>query len=313
MMSEQARAIRRYVDRNYGDAIRVTDPVHYPNERFWIGELKSDYPRRIRDDRSNQSFVKFLTLNDLGEVKLTDDNRIEATSRDEMIERLRSRLDQWQEKAQRIILASTAKELAPLGAFKDSISPVVLWVRYLARKQKNEITYDQIAREPNPKQSQRWIDFLVQTKLLEPSGNGFTYSNLFASMEKEVMSDPKKTKEDFVNEVVAFLMRDYYNMIRQVFRVSRFETYLHMTICYYAPSIQAERMLYRKEESLLRLYHKWYSRKYSDTRLSNVLDELEQQGILTKVDDYWYGSKEIWAKIKPQLQTIPQEITQRKG
>jgi hypothetical protein len=312
MMSEQARAIRRYVDRSYGDAITVTEPIHYPNGKFWVGELKSDYPRRIRDDKGNQSFLKFLTLRDLGEVKLTDDNHIEATPREELIERLHSRLQQWQEKAQQIILSSTAEELAPLGAFKDSINPIVMWVRYLARK-KNEITYEQITREPNPKQTQRWIDFLVQIKLLEPSSNGFTYSNLFLSMEKEVLSDPTKVREDFVNHVVAFIMRDYYNMIRQVFRVSRFETYLHMTICYYAPSIQAERMLYRKEESLLKLYHKWYSKTYSDPRLSNVLEELEHQKILKKVDDYWYGSEEIWNRIKPQLQTIPQEITQRKG
>lgn len=313
MMSEQARAIRRYVDRNYGDAITVTDPVHYPNEKFWVGELKSDYPRRIRDDRRNESFLKFLTLEDLGEVKLTDDNRIEATPREELIERLRSRLQQWQEKAQQIILSSTAEELAPLGALKDSIGPVVMWVRYLARKQTNEITREQIAREPNPKQTQRWIDFLVQTKLLEPSSNGFTYSNLFASMEKDVLSDPRRDREDFVNRIVAYLMRDHYNMIRQVFRVSRFETYLHMTICYYAPSIQAERMLYRKEDSLLRLYHKWYSKTYSDPRLLNVLEELEHQKILTRVDDYWYGSEEIWNKIKPQLATIPQVIARRKG
>lgn len=312
-MSEQVRAIRRYVDKSYGDAITVTEPVHDPNEKAWVGELKSVYPRRIRDDMANQSFLKFLTLRDLGEVKLTDDNRIEATPREELIERLRSRLQQWQEKAQQIILSSTADELAPFGAFKDSISPIVMWIRYLARKGKNEIAYEQIAREPNPKQTQRWIDFLVQTKLLEPSSNGFTYSNLFLSMEKEVLSDPKKSKEDFVNHVIAFIMREYYPMIRQVFRVSRFETYLHMTTCYYVPSIQAERLLYRREESLLRLYHKWYSRTYSDTRLSNVLEDLEHQRIVKRVGDYWYGTEEIWAKIKPQLLTIPQEITRRKG
>lgn len=312
-MSEPQKAIRRYVDRNYGDAVKVSDPVYDTERRKWVAELESVYPRRIHDDQTNQFFLKFLTLKELGEVTLTEDSRIQATPRDELIFHIRSALRQWQDKAQKVILASAAEELAPLGAFKDSINPIVMWVRYLARGRRNEITFDQIAHEPNPQQTQRWLEFLVQTKLFEHSQNGFSYSNLFTTMEREVLSNPSNTREDFVNQVVALIMREHYPMIRQVFRVSRFETYLHMTICYYAPSIQAERMLHRSEEALLRLYHKWYSRSYSDARLTNVLDDLERQKILARDGDYWYGSAEIWNRIRPQIQSIPVEITRRKG
>ncbi|MDV3276989.1 MAG: hypothetical protein LYZ69_00805 [Nitrososphaerales archaeon] len=309
-MSEPVRKIRRYVDRNYGDTITVADPLYYANQKFWVAELKSDYPRRIRDDKNNQSFVKFLTLRDLGEIRLTDDNRIEATPREELVERLRSRLEQWRETAQQIILSTSSEELAPLGAFKDSINPIVLVIRWLAKKGKHEITNEQLTKEPDPRKMLRWINFLVDIKLLQRSDRGFTYSNLFTEMEKETAGEGT---EHFVNHVVAYIMKDYYHMIRQVFRVSRFETYLHMATCYYAPSIQAERMLYRNEDSLLRLYHKWYSKSFSDLRLSSILDELEHQKIMTWVDDYWYGSSEIWSRIQPLISTIPQVVERRKG
>ncbi len=308
MMSEQVRTIRRYVDRNYGDAITADEPVYYENQKFWIAELKSDYPRMIRDDLKRESFVKFLTLKDLGEIKLTNDNHIIATPREELIERLQSRLRQWQEMAQEIVLSSSADELARLGALKDSIAPIVVVVRYLASKDRHEITDEQVEREHGT--TLKWIEFLVQIKLLDRTDSGFTYSSLFAQLEKETAD---KGVEEFVNHVVAYIMKNYYNTIRQVFRVWRFETYLHAATCYYAPSIQAGRMLHRSEESLMALYHKWYSKTYSILRFQSILQELKNQGVLTQVDGYWYGSNEIWGRLKPLIQTIPEEITTHRG
>ncbi|SRR5487761_37244 len=308
MMSDPVREIRRYVDRNYGDAISTEEPLYYESQKFWVAGLKSDYPRMIHDDYNKESFVKFLTLKDLGEVRLSDDNIITATPREQLIERLQSRLLQWRERAQEIVLSSSAEELAKLGALKDSIAPIVVVVRYLAGKGRHEITKRQL--EGEQRSMLRWMDFLKQIKLLEPTENGFTYSSLFATLEKQTAGNGV---EEFVNHVVAYIMKNYYSTIRQVFKVWRFETFLHAATCYYAPSIQAGRMLYSKETSLLALYHKWYSRSYSDLRFSSILQELKNQRVLTERDGYWYGSDEIWSRLQPLIQSIPQEITIHRG
>lgn len=307
-MSEQARIIRRYVNFNYGDLITVSNPAYYENQRFWVAELKCDYPNVIRDNQNHESFEKYLTLTELGEIRLTDDNHIQATSRDEVIKRLESGLQHWRETAQEIILKTTSEELAPLGAFKDSIYPIVLAIRWLAKGDRNFITYESISKEPAPEKTMRWLRFLAQVKLLESTERGFTYSNLFVSLQKE--SEAKGGGvEEFVNHVVAFIMRDYYTTIRQVFRVSRFEPFLHMETCYYAPSMQAGRLLYRKEESLKALYHKWYSKTFTDYRLSSILDELEANKILEREGQYWHGKDAIWDKLKPEIATFPDVIT----
>lgn len=307
MMSEPVRTIRRYVNRNYGDAVTVDSPVHETDKGLWVAELWSDYPRRIHDDYNKESFVKFLELRELGEIILTEDNRLSATPREELIERLESRLQQWREKAQEIVLASSADELANLQVLKDAIFPITLLVSTLARKGKHEITHEELKKAHV---AERWAEFLVQIKLLKPTESGFTYSSLFTSLEQETATDGK---EEFVNHVVAHIMRNYYNMIRQVFKVWRFETYLHAATCYYAPSIQAGRMLYRNPDSLNKLYHKWYSKSYSDLRLPLVFDELVRQKILTRVNGYLYGSSEIWAKLEPLIPLMPQVITARRG
>src|SRR5487761_725354 len=285
MMSDPVREIRRYVDRNYGDAISTEEPLYYESQKFWVAGLKSDYPRMIHDDYNKESFVKFLTLKDLGEVRLSEDNIITATLREQLIERLQSRLLQWRERAQEIVLSSSAEELAKLGALKDSIAPIVVVVRYLAGKGRHEITKRQL--EGEQRSMLRWMDFLKQIKLLEPTENGFTYSSLFATLEKQTAGNGV---EEFVNHVVAYIMKNYYST-----------------------SIQAGRMLYSKETSLLALYHKWYSRSYSDLRFSSILQELKNQRVLTERDGYWYGSDEISSRLQPLIQSIPQEITIHRG
>jgi hypothetical protein len=310
-MTEEARKIRRYVDRNYGDAITVETPAYYASKKYWTAELKSDYPRRVHDDYRNESFVKFLEIKDLGEVRLTDDNHITGPPREKLTEKLDLRLRQWRERAQVIIMSASAEELAHLGALKDSIMPITVVIRYLAQKDNTEVTHDQLKKADI---DERWIQFLVDIKLIQPTESGFTYSNLFTSLETESTSAAgKRSTEEFVSHVIAHIMKNYYSTIRQVFKVWRFETYLHAATCYYGPSIEAGRMLYRNPDSLNRLYHKWYSKTYSDLRLQGIFQELETQKILTRVENYWYGSKEIWGKLEPLIQTMPQVLTASRG
>ena len=319
MMSESSRTIRGYVNRNYGDVITVDEPVYYENDKFWIAELKSDYPRKIHDDRQKESFTKFLMLRNLGDVKLTADNHITGTPRIELIQRLKSRLQQWQEIAQRIVLTSSAEELAQLGALKDSISPIVVLVRFLASKGNHEVSNAEVEAA---RISKKWIDFLIQAQLLERTTNGFTYSPLFTSLESEVLNKGRLESETlnkgrdieaFVNHVIAYIMKNHYSFIRHVFKIWRFETYLHTATCYYAMSIQANQMLYLTTESLLSFYHKRYSKSYSIVRFESNLHELKNQHVLSLSDKYWYGSDDIWKRLKPLISTIPEEITSRRA
>lgn len=296
------------MDSNYGDLITVGKPLHYKNQG-WVAELKSDYPRTIRDDKPPYStFVKYITLRELGEVRLSDNNEIEGTSRKELVERLTSSLTQWRQQVEEIILSTSSDRLARIGRLKDTLNPIVLVVDHFSREGVELLSYEEIRKDPRSKQMLRWLDFLQQIKLVEKKDEGFTYGAKFAELEKKL--GPGSNLSD---TIISYIMKNYYATMRQALEIWRFDPYLHMETCYFAPSLQAGRLLYRKEASLLALYHKWYRVQSPNYRIRPILDQLQEVGLLEKEGEYWIGSKEMWKNLDPLKKNIPQEIAPLKA
>lgn len=304
-MDKAVEKITEYVDRNYGDLITTGDPLHYTKERFWVAELKSDYPRFIHDDKNPKTtIVKYITLRQLGEVRLTDDNEIEGTSRGEVVSRLTDMLLQWREQVEGIVLSCSSDKLARIGSLKDVLNPIVIAVDHFSREGVESLTYEEIRRDARSKIMLRWLRFLSQIKILEEKEeeDRFTYGPKFAELEKQAGNKKKLT-----NTIISYVMREYYTSVKQILEISRFDPYLHMETCYYAPCIQAGRLLHRREESLLALYHKWYGR-FADYRLRPILGHLEDVELLRREGDYWYGDEDTWKTIDPLQKGLPQEL-----
>lgn len=304
-MDDATETIAEYVDRNYGDLITNSKPLHYTKERFWVSELKSDYPRFIHDDKNPKTtIVKYIMLRQLGEVRLTDDNQIDGTSRNEVVSRLNDMLQQWRETVEGIVLSSSSDKLAHIGSLKDVLNPIVVAVDHFSREDIESLTYEEIRKDARSKIMFRWLRFLSQLKILEDKEeeDRFTYGPKFAELEKQVGKN-----ETLTNTIISYVMREYYPSVRQILEISRFDPYLHMETCYYAPCIQAGRLLYRREESLLALYHKWYGR-FADYRLRPILGQLENVGLIRKEGQYWYGSEDTWLTLGPLKKQVPLEI-----
>jgi hypothetical protein len=302
-LSKATSVIEEYVNQNYGDLITVAEPYYHSNNHFWLAELKSDYPRFIHDDKNPKTtIVKYLTLKKLGEVRLSDDNKIDATPRNELVSRLHETLQQWREQVEGIILSTSSDKLAKIGALKDVLNPIVIAVDYFSHEGVEILPYSQIRKDPRSKKMLVWLRFLSQVGLLEEKGDGFGYGPKFAEMFKRLGN-----KENLTNRIISYIMREHYSAMRQMLEVSRFDPYLHMETCYYAPCIQAGRLLYRKEETLLDVYHQWYPR-YPDYRLSPILGQLKEVGLLRKEGEYWYGDEDTWGNIDPLKKEVPEVL-----
>jgi hypothetical protein len=308
MMKDATEAIERYVDNTYGDLITTGKPLHYKS-RGWVAELKSDYPRTIRDDKDPHStFVKFITLRELGEVTLSDNNEIEGTPRKELVERLTSSLTQWRQLVEEIILSTSSNRLAKIGRLKDTLNPIVLVVDHFSREGVDLLSYEEIRKDPRSKKMLRWLEFLEQIKLVAKKDDGFTYGNKFSELEKQLGPG-----ENLTDTVISYIMQNYYATMRQALEIWRFDPYLHMETCYFGPSLQAGRLLYRKEASLLALYHKWYQKQSPNYRIRPILDQLQEVGLLEKEGEYWVGSKDMWKTLAPLKEKVPQEIAPLKA
>jgi hypothetical protein len=94
--------VKSYVRHHYGNLISVGEPKFNPEEKQWVAELLSDYPRIIHDDRHpEERMLRFLTLRRLGTIKVGENlsqNSINATPRNDCVEVLSSYLKLWEER-----------------------------------------------------------------------------------------------------------------------------------------------------------------------------------------------------------------------
>ena len=307
-MTQAAQLIESYVYRHYGNLIIHTNPVFDTHTKTWTSELKSDYPRLIKDDSNpDAKLMKFLTLRHLGEVSLNKASEIKATPRDQCILRINTLLARWRHYAENVIASASSMELATIGTVKDVLNPIVMITANYLRKGVETIKYSEIDREIRAQRMRQYFKFLSQIQLLEETDEGYRYAPLFVELRKNLRSD-----EEFKTKIIAYVMKEHYSTLRQVFRISRFEPLVHMETCYYAPSLEAERLLSRREESLIALYYKWYGRS-SNMRLRSILDDLVAHHLLEKSGEYYRGAERIWKELGETRNQIPQELSPIRG
>lgn len=299
------KAIREFVIRNYGNLIRSCDAVLDSGTKAWVAELKSDYPAMIRDDaKPDERILKFLSLRRLGEVRLTESLKVaEATTREECVQKIDALLKGWRERAEDIIVSASATQLAEIGMVKDVLNPIVMILSNLLREGKEVITDDEISDEPREPRMRQYFQFLSQISLIEPVNGGYRYRPLFAKLGEQVGDNEK-----FKNVVLAYIIKDHYSTIKEFFKIWRFEPFVHMDTCYYAPALQAGKMIGRRENSLLTQYELWYG-SGSRMRLQSILDELVRVDILDRREGVYYGEESLWENMISVRNQLPVEIS----
>ena len=295
--------IHKYVLQNYGNLISFSKPVFDEENKTWIAQLKTDYPRLIQDDSvPDERILRFLTMKNLGMVRLSEDlKHIEATPRDDCIGKLSTFLKTWQERAERIIVTASSDQLAKLGETQWILAPVRMIVSNLL--QKEVIYYGELERErPNRrKRLEQYLGLLEGLHLVRKIEKGYTYGNLFT-----VLQEKARGFEDFKTAVISCVLRERYSMIREVFDISQLETFVHVDSCYYRPALEAEKILHFKRDTIINHYLTFYGRK-SPMRLAYILNELVGTNALERSGKYYCANEELFGNMldmKSELQEL---------
>lgn len=280
---------------NYGDLITFEEPKLIDDR--WRVNLKVDYPVILDDDMTNERMIRFLSVGRVGQLEF-DHNYvpIEVTSREECDKTLDLHLTRWRERTERIVVESTARNIARIGRVREALNPMFVLIHSLAKNQK--ISFSEIEEMRRPAKKQEYASLLEHDGIMRQIDGGYTYGNAFVSILNNLDASSRTDVDKIKEAVVAYVIEQNYSVIREVFRVNRLDPFTHLESCYYEPSIQADKLLHRKKSTLFSRYNSLYP-PFSPNELDPILYDLVKAGSLQEVKpDIFLGVEDAFGKMQ---------------
>jgi len=282
--------MRRSLFKLYGNLVSVEPPIFDSDRKVWVAQLKSDYPRIIRDDLTNEGYLKFVSMKKLGTIQLTEDFKLQkATPREECVGKIHSFLGMWRERAERIITYASSDKLARISEAKYVFSPMMHIVSNFL--QRDLMTHEEVAAAPRTDRLKQYLKLLEELDLATETSEGYTYGSLFTELQAQT-----KAIEELRIAVLSYVIRERYSTLRDVFKTRQFEPYVHINSCYYRPALEAEKLLYRKPETLVAIYRTVY-KPFSTIKLNHFIQSLTEVGAVHHEKGYLYGDEELFSNM----------------
>jgi len=292
VLQQVAKKSREYVLSNYGNLLSVDEPVFNEKEKLWKVKLKTDYPRLIKNDNPEERFVRTLLIKDLGTICVNQEMAVVkdcSTSRSECVGALRTRLKTWEERAENIIVRTSSLQLASTGMAQVFLNPIRTVLSNFLEEKTTVISFEEL--ETLRESYLKWVRLLEDLQLLRKEEEGYTYGNIFTEMRRKAKDD-----SEFLTQVLAYVVRERYPMLKEVFHLRQFETLVHLDSCYYRPALEAEKILFLRAESLFNRYITQY-RVRSKLELRAGLLELCNSDALKKKNEYYFGNEDLFQEM----------------
>lgn len=294
ILQQVSKKAREHVIRYYGNLLSIDEPVFNRRERLWSVKMKADYPRLIRNDDPEERFVRTLRIRDLGTLLFNEDLTVvknRSTSRSECVGTLRKRLRTWDDRAESIIVKTSSFQLANTGIARVFLNPISTILANFLQEESAIISFEELDYLRKTQKYLKWIRLLEDMQLVFRTEEGYVYGNMFTEIRRKA-----KDNGEFLTHVFAYVIRERYTMIKEVFNLTQFEPLVHLDNCYYRPAIEAKKVLYRRAESLFNLYLAQYNHR-SKIELPIVLLELRNSQALKQKGRYYCANEELFEKM----------------
>lgn len=288
---EAKQLIEDYVSRHYGNLTMVGRIKEEPG-RF-VAELRTDYPRWIKDEKSTEPILRYIPMDAIGQVVFDSNmNVIQATTRAECGQKIWDRLDLWKIQAERIMVEASADRLAMAKGADQFLSPVTIILDNLKNPVHGRplITRAEVqASDPN------WLKYLALLAELDivtylPEEKGWTYGSTFVALEKKA----SEKEMEFARVVFAHLLKNRYPTIRDNFRINIFEKSIHLDSSYYWLALDAEEPVTISRLYLFSRYKFSYGdEEASDMALNSTLQELSRIHAIKSEKDNCVAEEEL--------------------
>lgn len=288
--------IEEYVFKHYGNLTTVGDIGYEGESRRWIAELKSDYPRWIKDDKgAGEPSLLFIRMDNIGKVVFDNDfGVLQATARSECGERIWDRLNLWRDSAERIMVEASADQLAMARGADQFLSPIIT---ILDNLQSPLYSKPLIYRAEIETGGPNWLKYLSLLEELEvvravPEEKAWTYGPLFTVL----LEKSKEKKMSFERAVFSHILKNRYPAIRDVFHIGIFEKIIHLDSCYYWHALDAEKSIATERGNLFSRYKFQYQDEDDEVdkmTLNSRLQELSRVKALRIEGDYCVAEEDL--------------------
>jgi hypothetical protein len=286
---------------HYGNLFSTEDPVFDGKERLWKAQLKSNYPRLIKNDQPEERFIRVLQLRGLGTLCFNEDLQFVkdcSIKREDSISLIRSSLNIWREQVENIVVTASAIQLANTYPAKTFLHPANMILANYRHKRDTIITHEELEKlRRRHSKIDSWIALLEHLKLIEKQENGYSYGKQFVALEEK--SADMQTQDipiEFETLSMAHILETSYPTLKEIFHIQQFEPLVHLDSCYYRPALEAERVLYQTSHSLFRRFAEDYTYR-PESELTHTLLELQKSDALKYKAPYNFANDEIFTEM----------------
>jgi len=314
-MSSPEKAIEQYASSHYGHLILVDNPLHDPQEGFYVSNLRSDYPLIIKDDKPpKKKSIHVLEIENLGFITLDKNFKIvkdRTTSREECIRNIDSFFEMWKKRAEEIVVAASSDNLSRSLRFNHFFDPIdeildSLWESHCV----DDVEIDFNRSPARRRKTRLYLGLLEGLQIVRKEVSGYSEGNLTISLLEEY----KGNEIGFRDAVISTLLRERYPTLRDIFKLTILEPTIHVDNCVYLPEMEIEEQVHRKVESIQHDFAHYYHRPINTRALKRYLRQLVSVDAIEQEGEHYFGNKTLlnkMIKIKKTCMPISRELQVR--
>ncbi len=294
LLQKAQKEASKYVLWHYGNMLSVEDPIFDEKENVWKIKLKSDYPRLIKNEYPEERFVRALILKDLGTIVINEEFQVIknlSTQREKCLDTLRTRLKTWQEKAESIIVKTSSMQLANTSFAGVFLNPVKTILANFLEGDSSFIAHEEL--DKLRERYSQWASLLAELDLIRDADGGYKCGNTFVELRRI-----SETDEQFLSNALAYVIKERYDMLKDIFGLKQLEPLVHLDSCYYVPALEAGKVLFRTKASLFSQYLATYKNR-NRLELPHVLYELCTSSALRRRGNYYSANEELFEEMLP--------------
>lgn len=226
-----------------------------------------------------------------------------SIKREESISLIRSRLEMWREQIENAIVLASSQQLARTSPPRVFLNPANMILANLLQRKDSSVSFEQLDKLRRRKRIERWLALLGDLKLIKRIEDGYTYGEMFSTLEKEANND-----SHFEILSMAYILKTSYPLLKEIFHIQQFEPLVHLDSCYYRPALEApEISLYQTSDSLFRRFIADY-RFRPIIELRHILHELHKSDALLREKQYYYRNDTLFHDMLELKSQIPEVI-----
>lgn len=318
-MKEVKRVANEYRIKNYGNLIMSNSPEFDQDRGGWSVTLKSVYPRIIVDDGDPPVRELYtITLENLGKLEINKNKQVvEATPREVVVDRLEKYLSAWRRRVENAIIKASSSNLVFSPTIQYFMNPLKRIMSTVLLT--GDITNAEISYFRKKERIYEWIELLENEQILEEYEEGYRYGELWTGLYESASGLIKDDYEDFEYDaiiyardfmdmiksnllyhdtktvfqhlVMPYILQKYFEYIKDVLNLRSIGRIVNVNNTFYAPCIEAEKLLTFTPRTILRNYNKNYPR-IEFPLISSIVMELIDIGLFRLEDGKIHGNRE---------------------